>query len=269
MRRKFRIVYFVPDPFLDGRIAVGALLDLPEGVRAVRAAWLPGPQCVGSPARAAALRLVADSLGEVRRFDAFPASFGPQALLGRELSLPADVADPEAFLAEHLLPKPSPGKAAAPRAPGRADEGQRFFETWQVAPYVHRHFRPRDFLGTSVQPTPMLDVTPEVSHYVAGTSELLLMEPLVAGRANLPAEARDVVQRFLAYKHLLAGGVLRSSASLIAYVLPTEDLDGAARAIELVRGAASEIVDTNDVAQREAFVRRVRRIGKTAQLALN
>ena len=72
MTAQYRLVHFVPDPFLGGRVPIAALLRTPDGVQVVRVPHLPGPHCLGGRARAATVQLVVEDLEAVadRRFDA-------------------------------------------------------------------------------------------------------------------------------------------------------------------------------------------------------
>lgn len=106
MSGRFQIVYYVPDPFTEGRVPVAAIVSDHHGVRIATAAALPGPACVGGHAGWTVLQAILDELGAVKRFGELPSSIGPQAVLGPARVVPVGVEDLAVWVREHVLPQP-------------------------------------------------------------------------------------------------------------------------------------------------------------------
>ena len=94
----YRIVYFVPDPFLGERIAIAALAD---GVGLVRR-----PRDLAELGLDAAARsLVHASLAELERVapeGELPIAVGPQVVGGPVRSVPSGVTDPAQWIASAM-----------------------------------------------------------------------------------------------------------------------------------------------------------------------
>ena len=105
MRAEFRIVHFLIDPFLGGRIPIAALLrDRENTLRVIRARHIPGAECLGGAKYAAALRMVLDCLDGSPMFDRLPQTVGPFAMVANPMSVPEGVHDPALWLELHILP---------------------------------------------------------------------------------------------------------------------------------------------------------------------
>lgn len=98
----FRIVHFVPDPFLGGRVPIAALVQSDGRLTVVRVPHLPGPACLGRESAAAAMRLALEDLERLRSFEHLPASMGPQVVLGEVREVPLHVDDPVGWVARAL-----------------------------------------------------------------------------------------------------------------------------------------------------------------------
>ncbi len=92
-RRDYRIIYFTPDPFLGGRIPVGAYVDTGEDVIVVKSNGhaLKGPE---------AKLLVRSALRDIAAADVhrLPTGVGPHFSLGEFRSVPSGIEDPAAWL---------------------------------------------------------------------------------------------------------------------------------------------------------------------------
>jgi hypothetical protein len=78
MRQRFRLVWFIPDPYTDERIPLGSLVERPEGVAFVRADG--ASQLSLTRAQQALARFLTEELHRSPTFDALPASLGPHAV---------------------------------------------------------------------------------------------------------------------------------------------------------------------------------------------
>jgi hypothetical protein len=101
----------------------------------------------------------------------------------------------------------------------------------------------------------------EVSHWVAGADSVLLMEPIVP-RAQLTEDLRDLAKLFAAYRAALR--YEEHTIRLVAYLLPGATGDQRA-GVHSALVDAHEVVDTEDEAQRTAFLQAIREQARTAQ----
>lgn len=102
MRREYRIIYFTPDPFLGGRVPVGAYVNTGADVVVVKS---NGHAVEGREAKLlvrSALRDVAAS-DDVSRL---PTGVGPHFTLGEFRTVPSGVEDPAAWLLGLIDPTP-------------------------------------------------------------------------------------------------------------------------------------------------------------------
>jgi len=97
----FRIVHFVPDPFLGGRVPIAAIVQSDGRLTVVRVPHL-GPACLGRASAVAAVRLALDDLERLPSFEHLPSSMGPQVVLGEIREVPLHVDDPVGWVARAL-----------------------------------------------------------------------------------------------------------------------------------------------------------------------
>lgn len=100
MRRDYRIIYFTPDPFLGGRIPVGAYVSTGVDVLVVQS---NGHAVKGAEAKL----LVRSALRDIAASDQvshLPTSVGPHFTLGEFRTVPAGIEDPCAWLQGLLDP---------------------------------------------------------------------------------------------------------------------------------------------------------------------
>ena len=84
----FRVVTYVPDPFIGSRVPIAALVSASGSVVVLPATRLPCAACLGGES---ALELVRDVLATLARgtaFDRLPSSVGPQVALGDVYEVP-------------------------------------------------------------------------------------------------------------------------------------------------------------------------------------
>lgn len=263
MSARYRLVHFVPDPFLGGRVPVAALVEQDGAVSVARLPHLPGPACLGGQAAWSLVQIVLDDLAETTRFDHPPDCLGPQALFDKVRLVPAGVVDAknwvEATLAAHTE-APHPEAPEQPHRPHRSTWGYRFFQTHKVDRFVRKTFRPGEDAGGFLQGASMLG---PISHFVAGAAEVLLMEPIVPRRPNWEDDVRGVAKTFAAYKTALRQERGARRASLAAYVLAGGQ-ERARKAIfrDLARWA-DLVVDTASDGPRARFLEHIVSTGRS------
>lgn len=262
----YRTVQFVPDPYSGARVPVAALVSDGEAVRVVRSAQLPGAQCLGGPRRAALVRMVMEALHDVSGFDRLPHSVGARAILDGAREVPvSDLDAAERWVRDHILPNPEKvgrEEPASTRAPNRATLGRRFLESCGVSEYVHATFRPEsDFGGRLTR----LSAYGEISHWVAGSDSLLLMEPIVPRRAQFREDVREITRVFGSYRFALGESTPEANlARFAAYLLPGGSDEQKADVVARLP-AAHFVVDTENDVQRRDFIALVRDLGRTAE----
>lgn len=268
---RYKLIYFVPDPFTMGRIPIGALVDDGARVASVIAAHLPGAECLGGHKSAALLRMIIRDLSEVKSFE-LPRSISPHAKLDEERVLPSRVEDPGLWVRTHVLPsKPKRFEGeqdSTLRDPliRRATIGYRFFQNWRLHKHVRRTFKPgRDWDNWLDGGK---DVLEPISHWVAGRQEILLMEPIVPEDIHhkLDDEVQNISRRFLTYRGYL--GKHRPEGDrrghLIAYILPGLSRELRDRAFSRLDVASDEVIDLSAERERSHFFERVRSLGEQA-----
>lgn len=215
MTGEYRIVYFSPDPFVGGRIAVAALMRTRDGVRAVSSRSLPSAECTGGADVNMLLRTAVRSMEAPLSLGELPTGIGPHFSLAPDIrSIPAKIAKPEEWLAGLLSHRTN--DAANPQGPKASTEGRKFLEMQGVDEYVKNRFTPNQSILSKFSGR-----LPAVTHYVLG-KQLLLMEPI---SARMPqSRIIDINTRFGAYKQAFQQDPSSISCRLISYVLP-----GAAR----------------------------------------
>jgi hypothetical protein len=293
MSAEFRIVHFVSDPFLGARIPVAALLrDHANVVRVVRAQRLPAPECLGGPKHAAALRMILDALDSAPAFDRLPQAVevvaqlqygledsapafdrlpqavGPFATMAEPRAVPDDVPAPAKWLGSHVLPTPITADVAGrEREPKRARVGYRFFQSWDLHGYVKKRFKLEErwsavFRGEHGDSSSLASID-SISHWVEGSSKLLLMEPLIPGRSSFSRDLHGVARSFSAFRYHLERLEPKKDVSLVAYMLSSQNRERRTEAITSLRDIAHEIVDLSDTASQQHFVHQVRAIGES------
>lgn len=269
MRASYRLVHFTPDPFTGARLPLGAVVVGRDGeVRVAKVNDLP-LACLGQRGVQIAVQRLHARLDGIRTAEALPPAFGPYATLGETVVVPDGVPDPLGWVDALLNPaRPRERQVAEPRGAHRASLGYRFFETWRVARYVRKTFRPAtDWDGWLGRHAAGL---PELSHWVAGTHEVLLMEPVVPSRPRFEADLKELAQRIGAYRYAVEHAENGRKGRLIAYVTAGGHPDLREEARATLSPFAHEVVDTDDDLVRDHFVATVRRVGSEgeAQVAI-
>jgi hypothetical protein len=270
MVARYRVVHFVPDPFTGARIPVAAIVEGAKGLTLAPAGHLPGASCLGANPTYATMQMVLESLSSIADFRVLPISVGPHAVLDMERQVPADVSDPVAWVVENILPRAAASErvAVAAKNTRRDTQGYRFFETWNVAQYVHQHFQPGES-WTGARPKGARMLGP-VSHW-AGSPKggVLLMEPLIPSRPKFEDELAKVYQRFAGYRIFLNGGdapvELRKNTKLCVYVLQGGNDKDRSSALSAFADVDATTVDLENESARGLFVDEIRTLGRAAE----
>lgn len=259
MTASYRMLLFSPDPFSGATFPLAAIVRDEGRVRVVKAIHLPGVECLGRRDLAVALRRLHSRLDSIEGADVLPPAFGPYTSLSEPRAVPAG-AEPVAWLERLFARDPVGVDDREIRGPHRSSIGHRFFETWHVGKYVRKTFHAAsDWDGWLAPHAAGLE---QVSHWVAGSRELVLMEPIVPTRGQFDKDLKEVVTRFMAYRWAFdQASAGEREGRLLAYVTAGGPERRRQQVIEALRGCASEVVDTEDETARSRLVALVRRVG--------
>lgn len=259
---RYQIIYFVPDPFHDGRVPIGALVQSKHQAKAVIASRLPGTECLGGPKVAALMRMILRDLGNVNQFE-LPNFISPHVCLESECLLPPQIEDPFDWVQKNVLPHvpedKKPQKAGASTNPHRSTIGYKFLQSYKVDKYVNRTFVPGQDWNCWLQGGE--SILERISHWAASKHQILLLEPIVPGdsRVDFDVEVKKVSQRFLSYKGFLSTAPPSSDkkGSLVAYILPGISQSQKAKAFASLERASDEVLDLAEVKARSDFFERM------------
>lgn len=266
--KRYKLIYFVPDPFNQGRIPVGALVEDNNHARAVVASHLPGAECLGSHKNAALMRMILRDLNLVNKFE-LPAFISPHVRLDSEHIIPLQIEDPFAWVHKHILPhKPHSDEAQKPpltdHITRRATIGFQFFRNWRVDHYVNQTFKPGRDWNSWLKGSE--DILQPISHWVASDEQILLMEPIIPEDAHhkFDDELKKVAQRFLSYRGFFEKNKPGASREghLVAYILPGIDRELRVKAFAKLDRASDEVVDFSAEKERTRFFERVKSLGE-------
>ncbi len=262
---EYRVIHFVPDPFIGTRFAVGALVRDGTTITFEKAQHIPAAPCLGGDAVLATLEAILRDMDDASlTFATLPESIGPHASLDTTRQVPVGVRYPLAWVREHVLPRPSDVRTIPEPRAQRATEGFRFFETWGLAGYVRKQFRPPPTwtgLGHGAE------ALPPISHWVDGMNRLLLLEPIVLTRPSADAEVNDVARDFGMYRYALTKfNGSTPNLELLAYVLHGGSRQRRAEAIGRVAPFAHRVVDLASDPERKRFAEEIRSVGEQGTL---
>lgn len=266
MSLNYRLVHFAPDPLSGVRFPLGAVLAKRGGLEVVRSPLRPDAGCLGGKKHARLFAQLSVALEGVRSLDALPVEFGPQVTLGELRALPAGVDRPSEWIANFVLPqRPADGKErVGARGPRRAAFGYSFFKQQNVARWVRKTFDPKgDIEGWLGEEANGLD---QVSHWVPGSREVLLMEPIVPRRDKVEEDLQHVAMLFMAYRYALEHArKTELEGRLVAFVLNGGDAALRAHIADKLHPIAHDVVDTRDDDQKKDFIARVERVGESGR----
>lgn len=267
--RAYRLIYYVPDHARQARFPIAVALSDRGALKLVEAepAYLPDSRCLGGKTQAALLYLVRQALRSLTSFEQLPVAVGPHGVLGEVRALPAGVDDPELWLLTHVL-QPAGWTTHGPSRrvdQQRATYGLQFFRRWGVHDLIRKRFQPRNDLSGWLAGAS--DTLKPVSHWVAGRSSVLFMEPLVPTRTNFKSDIRELGSAFWAYRAAIhqVPHPFDLDAELVAYVLKGGSERDRAYASDALRGPADHVVDTSRDAVAEQFITRVRQLALSSQ----
>lgn len=248
MSVKYRILHFVANPLAGTRVPVAVLATRPTGgMEIILAPHVPDAECLGSARASNAIRLMRPAIQRLDSFDELPTEFGPQFHLA-EVAVTPMVDDAIAWVRRVVFPEVRRDKTT--RSPRRATLGKQWLDHNGVGQWVKAGFVPD---GTNLA---------RVSHYVEGTSRLLLMEPLAPRRLldDLRADTRKISTRLHAHHDVLKRRDI--SADLITYLLPgpyeTSFLREVKQDLEFAR-----VIDCNVRTQADDFLHTIAEIHGT------
>ncbi|MBN1208218.1 MAG: hypothetical protein JXB05_25375 [Myxococcaceae bacterium] len=210
------------------------------------------------------MQMVLDSLGAPDSFDVRSGEISPLAGITEPRIVPVGVENPISWVASAVLPQFGESEQDLREIAHRQSRdklGYRFFEQWNVSMYVQRKFRPELLPVRNSSRLPQ--VKHDISHFVSGPSELLLMEPIIGTRARLVDDLKGISESFLAYRSLFEMSRTERQTSFIVYVLSRGYGGAVSEAHEVLKGAATQIVNVDDPSQRIHFLQRITDIGRS------
>lgn len=256
----YRLVHFTPDPFTGARLPLGAVVVGRDGaVRVAKVDSLP-LACLGERGLQIAVQRLHARLDTIGSAETLPTAFGPYATLSEAVVIPEAVADPLGWVDSLLNPsQPRRRRTAVPRGAHRSSLGYRFFETWRVARFVRKTFQPAtDWEGWLGRHAAGL---PELSHWVPGIDQVLLMEPVVPTRHRFESELKEIAQRIGVYRYAVENAENGRRGRLIAYLTAGGHPDQREEARQTLSPFAHEVVDTCEEGPRLRFLDTIRRVG--------
>jgi hypothetical protein len=210
--------------------------------------------------------MIVAAIARAPNLQRLPVEAGPHAVLSEPLPIPTSVADPALWLAHYVLPGRVEGRAKLPErqfAIRREVVGRRFFEQYKVDRWVKRKLNPRH-LGQTIS---RLSAS-EITHYVAGTDQLLLLEPVVATRQDFDKNVAKVNQLFLAWRQLFGEAPKSQTPQtprFIAYTFPFGLRDRVANVRDVLARHRFEVVDVDAPGEREGLLNSVRQVGLSGE----
>jgi hypothetical protein len=265
MSGEYRVIHFVPDPFIGSRIPIAAAVKVGDRLEIATCRHLPADSCVGGKQSGEVLRVILACLDQMRDFKELPVATGPHAVADIVRKLPAGVENPLQWVRSHVLPQSeatSERRQSKARNTKRASLGYRFFETWKIHDLVRKSYDPSEH-WPSLAGNAGLSL-PTISHWAGPTSDALLMEPIVP-RRKFGDDVRLVSTNFAAYRYFSKRlSVQDGGWKLIAYLLPGCSRHEKESAQQALDATAHRIFDTDDARDREQFVEMIRERAQAA-----
>jgi hypothetical protein len=207
------------------------------------------------------MTMILARLSAAERLDGMrlPASIGPLATLSEELEVPDGVDDPTTWVESHILPQSSNTESKEAQRQKRQPReviGYKFFERWDVAKHVNRHLKPSALPGVHER------AARGISHYVRGSSELLLMEPVIGDRVALSDDLTSISQTFITWRALLKERAPKvTRPHFVAYVMGS--VEGLKEARAVLATSADEVIDVSSHRPRQEFLEHIKRVAST------
>lgn len=191
----YHLVQFVPDPFSQTVLTVGALVQVDSGWQFEIAP--AGERVIPSIFPAAATTLYRALITELDGLTAprLPLSLGPHLRLHERIEIPTGVQNPASWVVATVLPADPPAEAKARRRQRtrRSTVGKLFLREQGVSRLVKSFFKP-EMVGAKPH-----TVRP-ISQYVVGSRESLLLEPLYLDSERFEDDLQDVTSTLLAWE---------------------------------------------------------------------
>jgi|SRR5690554_820433 len=265
MNSYYKLIHFVADHFSGAQFPIGALVTENGSVRVAMAERTPGAESLGSDAAYMLLRDTLDQLRNLDSFDRLPMSIGPHFVLSDASLLPELNSDPIDWLTSTILPRHLQKQPMVKlRGRNRARLGLDYLKQFNVAHYL-KPFRPRNDLHELNGASATL---PPISQGVRGRNQLLLMEPIVPLRKQLDADITTIGTNFSAYRWTLQQYPIDTEVGLVAYILPGGEAKVRQEIIERLNKSADRIYDAALMSERQEFVGRVSKVGRSGQLSV-
>jgi hypothetical protein len=261
MTTHYKLVHFVADPFLGTRTPIAAIVRHGEELLVARASKIPDADCLGGSSSLELAHALVDALHGIKDFEKLPSSLGPHAVLGACRQVPDQVDDPVRWLQRHVLPHDESEKVHRVEAIKRPTYGWRFLQNLGVERFVRKRFRPELLWDRPVSEP--LSVLKPISHFVLGSENVMLMEPVRLEGRQFADDLQEVGLRFAAYHYYIkAFSATALHPIFVAYMLPSGVGDEQrVTARDTLAGSADAVVDCTRMPERQRFAEDVRRIG--------
>ena len=252
-----RIAYYITDHFTGARLPLGAMVASDGSQSFVANKQTPADQCVGGEEAGFAWRRVVEMLGQCDG-RGLPVGTGPHVVLGPEIQV-AEGMDPVRLAASMLAQTKyaAATKSRGKRGEHRATAGMQFLTNWRVDRFVARRFRGSNALPSARHLNP-------ISHYVAGQTTTLLMEPFSLDRRGWRRDLTDIATRTGAFAHAIEADGAGDQFRLKVYALEGGKQGDRDSALDELSTFA-EVVDVADPSARRLFLDEVRDVGLRGQ----
>lgn len=255
----YRLINFRPNPASGTQFTLGAIVVCDGGVRVARAPRIPGAECLGSEKMGIAVSRLVERFTLIDAHDELPPVFGPTTSLSKPFPIPPGVQSPVTWV-ERLIDgrREDHDRPVNSRGATKRTLGYRLLSAFGVGQYVKPTFRPESDWDGWLQEYRF--GLPEISHWVEGEREILLMEPIVPGRKQFKSDLKTVATGFLAYRGAIDAVANGRTARLVAYVTTGGTRDQRRMALDALHAAAHTVIDTNEGYQRDRFIEQIREV---------
>lgn len=255
----YRLLQFVPDPFLATALTFGALVEDEAGGRFALAD--AGEGVLSSSAPTAVTTLFRAVVAELRNLDTgrLPLSIGPHVRMSERFEVPMGVINPASWVSTFVLPTQAIAQKRDRRhqRTRRATIGKLFFKQHHVAQFVKTRFRP-EMLGGSPR------LLKPVTHFVRGSLNTLLLEPLYLDSERFDDEMQEAASTLLAWETLARK---KSAENIQFYVYA---LGSSAQHLKFLREGLGDtgirVVDTERTSERDGLLASINAASQSRQL---
>jgi hypothetical protein len=190
--RVCEVLLFAPDPYVDRRLPLGAVITDHYGVRVVLTEHAPDWRCCGGWQGAALAEQALNALQEWQPSEGgVPQGFEDILHRDAEMPVPGNLLDEQ--ICKLLWGSAQPGK---PRGVQARTLGRDFFRSRGVGPYVRENFDPRTAMNGRFRAAA---AGGNVTQYVTGKNKIVLLEPV--RRDASEQSVAETIKRLAVWQH--------------------------------------------------------------------